>query len=320
MRSRDRYFLYLSLNFSCVGAGVRLLLNMSFNFSMLGQVNSPLEAAPLTPAIHLTPQSTPQLSQSAKELPSQPSPNHLESGQALPLCLEKEIEQFEDKYEDLVADVLSGFKIGGVSVNMILEWLPVPLKRQYGELLQSQEAHLSQDSSIDELFFILTPRWDFLNPSLLAYLTLRVGNEQTIILVDKYLAELREFRMRTKINDFIDRWTGTLLPDTQEFVMKLGQNWREQSLEQLEELRNEVSRTGGFKDSVMPLKSIKASSVHAIFTPPLDRSLTQDVVSMVSNVLQQIQQSPNSLLLSLQGKTSRTSPNTHEHQTLQTHE
>ena len=199
---------------------------------------------------------------------------------------------------------------------MILEWLPVPLKRQYGELLQSQEAHLSQDSSIDELFFKLTPLWDFLNPSLLAYLTLRVGNEQTISLVDKYLAELREFRMRTKINNFINRWTGTLLPDTQEIVMKLGENWREQSLEQLEELRNKVSHTGGFKDSAMS----KASSVDAMVTPPLDRSLEQDVVSMVSNVLQQIQQPPNSLLLSLQGKTSRTSPNTHEHQTLQTHE
>ena len=51
-----------------------------------------------------------------------------------------------------------------------------------------------------------------------------------------------------------------------------------------------VSRKGGFEVSAMPLKSIKVSSVDAIFSPPLDQSLAGDVVSMVSNVLQQIQQ------------------------------
>ena len=241
MRSGDRYFLY-SLAFSSVGAGVRLLLNMSFNFSVLGQVNSPLEAVPLTPAVHLTPQSIPQLSPNVKELPSQPFPNHLESGQALTLSLEEEINQFENKYEDLVAYVLSGFKTEEVSVNMVLECLlqlPVPLKQQYGELVQSQSALLSRASSIDELFFILSPHLDFLNPNLLAHLAHRFGDEQRQSSVDEYLAELREFRRQTKINNFIVKWIGTLSPDTQEIFMKLGDDWREQSLEQLEELRIE---------------------------------------------------------------------------------
>jgi len=132
---------------------------------------------------------------------------------------------------------------------------PVSLKLQCDELLQSQAARLSRVSSINELFFILSPYWDFLNPNLLAHLAHRFGDDETIRLVDEYFAELKEFRMQTKINNFIEKWTGTLLPDTQEVVMKLGDNWKEKSLEQsVEELRIKFSRKHCFADYVMPLK------------------------------------------------------------------
>ena len=201
----------------------------------------------------------------------QPSPPHLQGVQAQPHSLKEEIKQFEEKYEDLVDDVLSAFKTGEVSIKKILKCLrqlPVSLKLQCGEFLQSQAAHLSRASSIDELFFILSPHWDFLNPSLLAHLAYRFGDDETIKAVDEYTRELREFRKRTKINDFIDIWTGILQPDTQQIVMELGDNWREQSLEQLEKLRIEVSHKCWFEGYVMPLKRIKVSSVDAVFSLP----------------------------------------------------
>ena len=140
--------------------------------------------------------------------------------------------------------------------------------KQYAKQLQSEAAHFSRASSINELFFILSSYWDFLNPSLLAHLAYRFGDEQTIRLVEDYLGELREFRKRTKINNFIDKWTGIFLPDTQEIVMELGDNWKEKSLEQLEELQIEVSSKCCFEDYVMPLKRIKVSSVDAVFSLP----------------------------------------------------
>jgi len=213
---------------------------------------------------------SPELSPGIEEPPSQA---HLQGVQAQPhsFSLKEEIKQFEEKYKDLVDYVLSAFKTGRVSIKKVLKCLrqlPVSLKLQCGEFLQSQAARLSQASSIDELFFILSPHWDFLNPSLLTHLAFRFGDDQTIREVDKYLGELREFRMRTKIDNFISMWTGTLFPDTQKIVMKLGDNWREQSLEQLEELRIEVSRKRCFADYVMPLKGIQVSSVDAIFSLP----------------------------------------------------
>ena len=246
-----------------------------FNFSMLDQLASPLEASPPTPSTPLTPQSivganSPQLSTGVGELPFQPPTNQFKGAQVQPLSLVEEIKQFEKKYADLVVSVRNAFKRGGVSFEKVqdcLLQLPVCLK-QYAKLLQSEAARLCQASSINELFFILSPYWDFLNPSLLAHLAHSFGDEQTIRLVEEYLGELREFRKRTKINNFIDKWTGILLPDTQEIVMELGDNWKEKSLEQLEELRIEVSRKRCFEDYVMPLKRIRVSSVDAVFSLP----------------------------------------------------
>ena len=257
---------------------------MSFNFSLLGQLTSLLEAIPPTPSpftpptppTPLSPQSSvgansPQPSIRVGGLHSQPPPDHLEGVQAQPPSLEEEIRLFEKKYEDLVNYVLSAFKIGGVSIGRILDCLrqlPVSLKLQCVEFLQSQAARLSRVSSIDELFFILSPYWDFLNPSLLTHLAYRFGDDETKRLVEGYLEQLREFRMRTKINHFIDKWTGRPLPGTLEIVMELGENWEEKSLEQLEEFRIELLRKCYFEDYVMPLKRIRSSSVDAIFSFP----------------------------------------------------
>ena len=249
---------------------------------MLGQLTSLLEAipptpptppipptpptspTPPTPITPLSPQSSvganlPQPFTGVGGLPSQPRPNH-SFAQAQPLSLEEEIKQFEKKYKDLVNCVLNSFITEGVSIRRVLNCLrqlPVSLKLQCVKFLQSQAARLSRASSIDELFFILSPYWDFLNPNLLAHLAHRFSDDETVRLVDKYLAELKEFRMQTKINNFIDKWTGRLLPDTQDIVMELGDDWKEKSLEQLEELRTETSHKRCFEDYVMPLKGFK---------------------------------------------------------------
>jgi len=89
------------------------------------------EAAPPTPPPHLPPATpfsqpsrvgvnSPELSPSAGQLLSQASSNDVEGAQAQPdsLSLNEEIEQFEEKYEDLVGYVLvllkqEGFPLKG---------------------------------------------------------------------------------------------------------------------------------------------------------------------------------------------------------------
>ena len=240
---------------------------MSFNLSILGQLTSPLKAIP--PSTPLIPQSivgtnSPQLSTGVGELPFQPPINQFKGSQVQPVSLEEEIKQLEKKYADLVVSIRNAFKRRRVSYEKVqdcLLQLPVSL-RQYAKLLQSEAAQLFQASSINELFFKLSLHWDFLNPGLLAHLAYSCGDDQTIKSVDEYLGKLREFRMRTKIGVFIDKWIGKSPPNTQEIVMELGDNWREKSLEQLDQLQTELSRMHWF------FKGITSSSVDAVFSLP----------------------------------------------------
>ena len=103
--------------------GTRGDLIVSFNFSILDQLTSPMEATPptpstftsLTPPTPLSPQTTvgtnsPQLPTSVGDLPSPPPTNQLKGTQAQLLSLK----QFEEKCEDFVDYVLNAFKTHGV--------------------------------------------------------------------------------------------------------------------------------------------------------------------------------------------------------------
>ena len=207
------------------------------------------------------------------QLPSQPL-THLESAQAQPLSIEEEIKEFEEKYARLVQSVLVAFQQGSVSFNDIqasLMALPTYLKPQFSSLLQSKARQLSEASSISELFFILSgsPYWDFYNPYLLSLLVEEFGNRQTKQRKDKYLEELRAFRMRIKVVDFIGKWTGASQPDTQELVVELGEVWRNRNLEQLEQFRITLSRKRSLENSVLPsTKCLRVSSINAVFSLP----------------------------------------------------
>ena len=100
---------------------------VSFNFSMSGQLTSPLKATPPTPSTPLIPQSIvganrPQLSTGVGELPFQPPTNQFKGAQVQPLSLVEEIKQFEEKCADLVASVRNAFKRGGVSLEKVQDY------------------------------------------------------------------------------------------------------------------------------------------------------------------------------------------------------
>ena len=94
--------------------------------------------------------------------------------------------------------VLVAFQQGSVSFNDIQAFLMAPpTSLQLGNLLQSKALQLSEASSISELFYILSgsPYWNFYNPYLLSHLVEEFGDEQLKQQKDKYLKELKQFRM-----------------------------------------------------------------------------------------------------------------------------
>ena len=210
----------------------------------------------------------------AENLSSQHPTYQIESAQAQPLIgLEEEIRQFEEKYANLVRSVLVAFEQGNVSLSDMktcLITLPISLKLQLGSFLQSNALQLSQDQNIRGLFIVLSgsPSWNFLNPNLLSHLVDKFGDGKTKQLRDKYLKGLTGFRMRTKVDDFIDKWTGQSQCDTIELVMELEEVWRGRSLEQLEQFRVQFSHKRWLEDYVLPVKTITVSSVDAVYSLP----------------------------------------------------
>jgi len=267
------------LSSSSLPAGLMttLLQSKYYPFSITEQLTCPPDATPLspfTPPTPLIPQSSvvaesPKPSPSVEELPSQP-PTNLESAQMQPLGIEEEIMQLEARYTNLVHSVLVSFQQAGVSFNDIQAYLmelPMSRQLQLGNLLQSRALQLSQASSISELFFVLStsPYWNFLNPSLLSNLVEQFGDEQMKQQKNKYLEELRGFRIRTKVDDFMGKWTGTSQPNTQELVVELDEVWGKRNLEQLEQFRIRFSHTRSLEDSALPFK---IPSINAVFSLP----------------------------------------------------
>ena len=142
------------------------------------------------------------------------------------------------------------------------------LKQQCHKFLQSQTSRLINAPNIDELFWILSDYWDFINPSLLVNLAHKFGDDQTIASVDMYMKELKEFRMRTKLKDFINQWTGQPRPDFHEIVLEFKDDWREYTLEQLEEFRNAFLCKQWLERYAMPFGGIKEACVAAVFSLP----------------------------------------------------
>jgi len=216
----------------------------------------------------------PQPSPSAENLSSQHPTYQIESVQAQPLIgLEEEIRQFEEKYANLVCSVLVAFEQGNVLLSDIkkcLITLPISVKLKFGSFLQSNALQLDQAQSISGLFFVLSgsPSWNFLNPKLLSHLVDKFGDGKTKQLRDKYLEELTGFRKRTKVHDFIVKWTGQPQFDTKELVMELKEGWRECNLEQLEHFRVQFLRKRWLEEYVSPVIRIEESCVDAVFSLP----------------------------------------------------
>ena len=185
--------------------------------------------------------------------------------------LHEEIKDLEEKYGVLTDDVLSALKSQHVSLDRIksyLRQLPVSLKQQCHKFLQSQGSCLINAKNIDELFWILSGYWDFINPSLLVHLTHKFGDEQTKASVDMYMKKLKEFRMRTRLKDFINQWTGQPRPDFHEIVLEFKDDWSEYTLEQLEEFRNAFLCKQWLERYAMPFGGIKEACVAAVFSLP----------------------------------------------------
>ena len=87
--------------------------------------------------------------------------------------------------------------------------------------------------------------------------------------MDRFMIELQRFRIQTTLGDFLDKWVGEIPPGYQEYILELGERWRERTVEDFEKFRIRLSRSqivvGGHMSF---MKTAKSSSILVILALP----------------------------------------------------
>ena len=168
--------------------------------------------------------------------------------------------------------VLKTIKLRKVPLDDVLSWIrfpPANVRTQFAELLRQQAKVVSSSTSLDELFSVLSSYWNLFHPALLEHLVNKLGDEDLKARMDRYMNDLQTFRETTTLGNFLDKWVGDIPPGYQEFVLELGEQWREKTIEDLEQFRIRMSRMQSLGGGHMSfIKTTKSSSILVILSFP----------------------------------------------------
>ena len=106
----------------------------------------------------------------------------------------------------------------------------------------------------------------------------KLGNDQTKLLMEQYMEKLRRFRMKTKLGDFVDKWAHSI-PHFTTFITEMGENWRDRTLEDLEDIRKELAESMYLKEYAMHFKSAGTGSITITWA-------LQSTLPAISDILQ----------------------------------
>ena len=183
--------------------------------------------------------------------------------------IEKEIQELEDEFFIVVTKAEKGLENTDLSlVKQCITQLPVSIKHQHIKFLQGNLSAINKATNVHEIFSILALYWDFLNCGLLNEIVRRLGNYETKQLMDQYMEKLRKFRVKTNLGDFIGKWARCCPPHFSEFITELQGEWREHTLEDLENLRIKLARTICVEGYALPCISTKPGSVTVAWAIP----------------------------------------------------
>ena len=186
--------------------------------------------------------------------------------------LEVQIDQLDEQYIEMESLVLETIKGRKVPLDKVLNWIrfpPTSLRTQFADFLRSQAKLLFSSTTVDELFAIVSSYWNLFHPALLQHLVNKLGDQGIKSRMDRYMDDLYHFRIQTTLGEFLDKWVGEIPPGYQEFVLELGEEWREKTVEEFEQFRIRLSRLQSFGGGHMSfMKTAKSSSILVVLALP----------------------------------------------------
>jgi hypothetical protein len=188
------------------------------------------------------------------------------------LSLDEKIDRLDEEYTEIEELLLKRIKDHKTPHKKVLSWiqiLPMKLKAQFAALLQTKAKSLADATSVDELFFIISPYSNALHPYLLEHLVKKFCDGDLSKRMTQYTKALCTFRQQTSVEEFIDKWVCTLPEGFQSFELKLGDEWRRRTLEDLEKLRIELNRQKCCNGHMPYLKTVTTGCMAMVVALPV---------------------------------------------------
>ena len=146
-------------------------------------------------------------------------------------------------------------------VKLCVTQLPVSVKYQHLHFLEHNRSAIIDATSVDAILAILGRYWDYLNCGLLNEVVHQLGSGETKQLMEQYMEKLRQFRLKTKLGDFFGKATQSIPPHFTTFITVMGNEWRDRTLEDLEDVRQKLAHSMYLKEYAMHFKSAETGSI-----------------------------------------------------------
>ena len=176
--------------------------------------------------------------------------------------IDTEVRELEDDFLTVVRKAARDLRAVELSdVKVCVTQLPVSVKYQHLHFLEHSRSAIMDATSVDAILAILGRYWDYLNCGLLNEVVHQLGSGEIKQLMEQYMEKLREFRMKTKLGDFIDKTTKNIPPHFTAFVTEMGEDWRDRTLEDLQNFRKQLAHSMHLKEYAMHFDSVVTGSI-----------------------------------------------------------
>ena len=190
--------------------------------------------------------------------------------------IKQQVKQLQDRFIHLAYCTYKALVDQGINVHDVHAWLTsldVFQQREHQEFIKDHLTNIDKETHLSNLWARLGIYWNFLNFDLLEHLVSGFGSEDLKQKMESYKHDLQAFRKATRICDFIDCWPERVEPppehELREFVAKVGYEWVNCTLEDLDMLEGVITRRFFLPRFVLQLREIKPGSITVTWLIPV---------------------------------------------------
>ena len=149
--------------------------------------------------------------------------------------------------------------------------LPVDLKREFSYFKKEMKNNLIAATSVDDIFFIISDYWDYLNYSLLEHIIDHHASVRVREKMVKYMEKLGGFRRKTCLEIFSKahkRIPTSVDKQFRQMVTKHDMDWATATLEDIDKFRNDINNELSLSNFALLVYSVTRGSVEITWLVP----------------------------------------------------